>query len=74
MAIAADGIRLPLDGLVHMLVAVCLASRDEYTTPTVLAWLHRANRHMPTSVRIERTNEKARSMRQRAKKNRWATI
>ena len=68
MAIATDGIGLPLDGLVHMLVAVRLASRDEYTTATVLARLHRANRHMPTSVRIARVNEKARSMRQRAQK------
>jgi len=69
VAIAADGIRLPLDGLVRMLVAVRLASSDEYTTPTVLAWPHRANRHMATSARIERVNEKARSMRQRAKKS-----
>lgn len=68
MSIAADGIRLPLDGFVRMLVAVRLASRNEYTTPAVLAWLHRANRHTPTSARIERVNEKARSMRQRAQK------
>lgn len=61
MAIAANGIWLPLDGLVSVLIAVRLAVRDEYPTAAVLTGLHWPSWHIEPHYRcIEQIKEPAR--------------
>lgn len=59
MTITANGIRLPLDGLVRVLVAVRLAICDERTASPVLTGFQRACRHKRTLWHFLRVNEQS---------------
>ena len=58
MAIAANSVRLPVDSLVRVLVAVRLAVRDERPTAAVLTGLHWPSRHIEPLFRCSKQMKK----------------